>query len=115
MPLAAETMSASAHTMPGSFPDISSTMGLTPALRMMSRPVLRPPVNTSASKGAVTMALPMSAPPISVWNRSAGMLVWPKASLILRPVMVVSSEGLNTTAFPAISAGMTVIMVCQNG
>jgi len=114
-PLAAAGTFTSEQTMPGSLPESSRTIGLIPAFLVMSRPVLRPPVNTRASKGAATMALPMSAPPISTWNRSSGMLVRPNASLILSPVMVVSSEGLNTTAFPAMRAGMSVIIVCQKG
>ncbi len=81
-------------------------LGPVAAARMTARPVGTDPVSDSASMaGCAASASPVAAPPWTTEKTPGGRPASRSSSPSATAVTGVSSEGLNTTALPAASAG----------
>ena len=95
-------------TIAGFLPPISvragRAYGPSCILRAISRPTAAEPVKATPSTRASTRARPVVSPPCTRLKTPGGSSAARAISPRIAPVHGVSSEGLNTTVFPAIRA-----------
>jgi len=107
---AAASRSASAPTSRASLPPHSATTGVSvsAAAAITLRAVAAEPVKAILATPLRASASPVEPAPVTSWSTGADSPKMPSASPNERtsasPVAGVSSDGLNTTAFPAASA-----------